>query len=61
MCFLLNVETSHNSLLRHINEITNNNMNIINQLANKYNYQNVAMFVENYNAIVKNPFKLESV
>jgi len=36
-------------------------MNSINQLANKYNYQNVAMFVENYNAIVKNPFKLESV
>jgi hypothetical protein len=61
MCFLLNIETSQNSLLRHIHEITNNNMNIISQLANKYNYQNVARFVENYNDIVKNQFKLESV
>ena len=61
MGFLSNIETSYNSLLRHIYEITNNNMNIFVQLANKYNYNNVARFVENYSAIVKNQFKLESV
>jgi len=36
-------------------------MNIVVQLANKYNYNNVARFVENYSAIVKNQFKLEIV
>ena len=30
-------------------------------LANKYNYRNVARLAENYNAIVENQFKLESV
>ena len=45
----------------YIYEITNNNINIFVQLANKYNYNNLATFVENYSAIVKNQFKLESV
>jgi hypothetical protein len=61
MGFLSNIETSDNSLLRHIYEITNNNMNIFVQFANKYNCNNVAKFVENYSAIVKYQFKLETV
>jgi hypothetical protein len=59
--FLSNIETSYNSLLHHVYEIIDNNMNIFVQIANNNNYNNVARFVENYSAFVKNQFKLESV
>ena len=60
MSFLANIEASKNSLLYLIHAVTNENLNVIDILADRYNC-NVVRFNEKYNLAVKNQFKLESL
>ena len=60
MSFLANIETSKNSLLCLINAVTNENLNVIGILADRYNC-NVVRFTEKFNLAVRNQFKLESL
>ena len=53
MSFLDNIETSKNSLLCLIHAVTNENLNVIGILADRYNC-NVVRFTEKYNLAVRN-------